>query len=138
MKKHPCSLGLSWSQKTKYWMEKFLVQAPVRSSATGRRNYRHMVFLMAIGAGNKKSWVNGLGVLRLAEIGFFRGDCIHKWEPKWGQYQPKHLISSYGYNLILCRIWRTILVIYHCCYSNLIGLKLKWLFSGRQVFCGPE
>ena len=62
MKKHPCSLGFSWSQKTKYWMEKFLVQAPVGSSATGRRNYRHIIFLMAIGVGNKKKLGKRAGV----------------------------------------------------------------------------
>ena len=43
------------------------------SSAIGRGNYRHMVFLMAIGVGNKKSWVNGLGLVRLVEIGGFQG-----------------------------------------------------------------
>ena len=35
------------------------------SSATGRANYRHMVFLMAIGVGNKKK----LG--KRAEVGAF-------------------------------------------------------------------
>ena len=53
-----------------------------------------MVFQMAIDVGNKKSWVNGLGLVLLAEIGGFPG------EHKEGQYQPMHIISSYGYNLI--------------------------------------
>ena len=35
---------------------------PVGSSATGRGNYRHMVFLMAIGVGNKKKLGKRAGV----------------------------------------------------------------------------
>ena len=51
------------------------------SSTTGRGNYRHVVILMDIGTGNKT-------------------DCIHIREPKGGQNQLMHIISSYGYNLI--------------------------------------
>ena len=35
---------------------------PVGSSATGRGNYRHMVFLMAIGVGNKRKVGKRAGV----------------------------------------------------------------------------
>ena len=77
--------------------------------------------------------MNGLELVRLAEIGGFLADCIHIWEPKGRQYQLVHIISSFGFYLILYRILPPILVICHHFYSNGIGLKLNWLFSGRQA-----
>ena len=38
------------------------MKAPVGSSATGRGNYRHMVFLMAIGVDKKKKLGKRAGV----------------------------------------------------------------------------
>ena len=107
-------------------------------SATGIGNYRHMVLLMDIGAWNKKSSVNRLGLVRLAETGGFPADCIHIWKPQGSQNQLMHTISSYGYSLILYKIYATILVICHHFCSNGIGLKLKWHFLDDKLFCGPE
>ena len=52
------------------------------SSATGRGNYQHMVFLMAIGVGNKKKLGNGLGLVHLAKIGGFPGTAYTYWNIK--------------------------------------------------------
>ena len=38
-----------------------------------------MVFLMAIGVGNKKKLGNGLGLVRLAKIGGFPGTAYTYW-----------------------------------------------------------
>ena len=42
--------------------------------------------------------------MRLAEIEGFPGGGLHIREHKGGQYQPMHIISSYGYNLIFWKI----------------------------------
>ena len=43
-------------------IDSLVVQASVGSSATGRRNYRHMVFLIDIGVGNQKKLGKRAGV----------------------------------------------------------------------------